>query len=160
LVFGAFGLALLIRDREPGPAFRRLAGTAGAIGLTVLPFVIWQALRTPPPRNPIHLEPQGLLTLWDHVAVVSPGVLWEWMGLAWVLFRLPAARLWRDSRGNPAALYLLSTACAAAAVMFLPPVVAGLEPRLGYLLMRVVWIVPLAGLVAWALPLLAREVAN
>ena len=160
LVFGALALALWIRDRGAGPAFRRLLGTAVAIGLAVLPFVVAQVLRTPPPRNPIHLEPQGLLTLWDRVSVVSPGVLWEWMGLAWVLFPLLAVRLWREGRGNPAALYLLSSACAAAAVMFLPPAVAGLEPRIGYLLMRVVWIVPLAGLVAWALPRLLHDVAG
>ena len=152
LVFGAFGLALALRDRGASPAFRRVLGTALAIGAAALPLVLWQVLRTPPPRSIIHTEPQGLLTLWDGVRVVSPGVLWDWMGPAWLLFPWFAALLWRDGRANPAALFLLAAAAGIAAVLFLPPVVALLEPRLGYLLMRVVWITPLAGLIGWAVP--------
>ena len=157
LVFAALGIGLLIRDRGAGPAARRLTGTALAIGAAVLPFVIWQVLRTPPPSNPIHTEPQGLLWLWDGVRVVSPGVLWDWMGPAWLLFPLLAPRLWSEGRDHPAALYLLTTAAAVAAVLFLPPVVSLLRPHLGYLLMRVVWMTPLAGLLAWALPNLVER---
>jgi hypothetical protein len=58
-------------------------------------------------------------------------------------------------RGNVAALFLLTSTLAVALVMYDPPVVALLQPRLGYLLMRMVWIVPFAALVAWFLPELA-----
>jgi hypothetical protein len=121
---------------------------------------LWQVLRTPHSHNVIHTESQGLLTLWDHVRVVSPGVLWSWMGAAWLLFPVLAWRLWREGRGNPAVLWLLATASAVAITLFVPPVVALLEPHLGYLLMRVVWITPLAGLVGWALPHLWRTVGD
>ncbi len=155
LVFTALGVGLALRDRGSSPSLRRLTGTAIAVGAAVAPFALWQLLRTPAPLNPIHTEPQGLLWLWDGVRVVSPGVLWQWMGPAWLLFPLLARWLWREGRWNPAALYLLTTATGVAAVLFLPPVVAVLQPHVGYLLMRVVWMTPLAGLIAWALARLA-----
>src|SRR6185503_5257766 len=60
--------------------------------------------------------------------------------------------LWRRGRTNPAALSLVTTTVAVGLVMFDPLVVGWLEPRLGYLLMRMIWIVPLAGVLAWVLP--------
>ena len=51
-------------------------------------------------------------------------------------------------RENPAVLYLLTTPLIVALVIFDPPVVALLEPRIGYLLMRMIWMVPLAALLA------------
>jgi hypothetical protein len=160
LVLTALGGALILRDRGLGSEVRRLAGTALAMLLAALPLALWQVLRTPHSHNLIHTESQGLLILWDHVRVVSPGVLWSWMGPAWLLFPLLAPPLWREGRGNPAVLWLLATAIAVAVTLFVPPVVALLEPRLGYLLMRVVWITPLAGLVGWALPHLWRTVRD
>lgn len=160
LVLTALGVALLVRDRRLGPEARRLAGTALAMLLAAFPLALWQVLRTPHSHNLIHTEPQGLLILWDHVRVVSPGVLWSWMGPAWLLFPLLALPLWRVGRGNPAVLWLLATSIAVAVTLFVPPVVALLEPHLGYLLMRVIWITPLAGLVGWALPHLWRTVRD
>jgi len=157
LVFGSLGIGFAIRDRGFSPALRRLSGTALGIAVATLPFVTWQVLRTPPALNPIHTEPQGLMSLWDGVRVVSPGVLWDWMGGAWLLFPLLARRLWREGRGNPAALYLLTTAAGVAAVLFFPPLVSLLQPRLGYLMMRVIWMMPLAGLIAWSLPRLIAD---
>jgi hypothetical protein len=54
-------------------------------------------------------------------------------------------------------LFLLTTTLAVALILFCPPVVAVLQPRLGYLLMRFVWLVPFSGALAFALPALARR---
>ncbi|HTM56823.1 MAG TPA: hypothetical protein VL123_00245 [Candidatus Udaeobacter sp.] len=182
-VFAAFQLAvvcaalfagLLARDRALSGVARRLVGTALAAGAAMAPFALWQVLRTPHAANPIHTEPQGLLTLWDHVRVVSPGVLWDWMGMAWLLIPLLVPRVWRVAMGGSpaagpdpeggdrdggrtAALTVITTLAAVAAILFLPLVVAALEKPIGYLLMRVVWMTPLAALVACAIPRLIDD---
>ncbi|MBI1798833.1 MAG: hypothetical protein HYR73_04015 [Candidatus Eisenbacteria bacterium] len=160
IVFSALAAGLALRERGIGPSLRRLIGTALAVGGAVAPFALWQLLRTPAPVNPIHTEAQGLLTLWDGVRVVSPGVLWDWMGSAWLLFPMLTPRLWREGRGDAAALFLLTTAAAVGTILFVPPVVSVLQPRVGYLLMRVVWMTPLAALVAWALPRLIADLRS
>jgi hypothetical protein len=66
--------------------------------------------------------------------------------------------LWMRGRGNVAVLFLLTSSFSVALTIYNPPVVALLQPRLGYLLMRMVWIVPFAALVAWLLPELAAVV--
>ncbi len=158
LAFGALGLGILIRDRGVSRPLRRLAGTSLAIGIACLPFLLWRARSSYGPVNIIHTEPQGLLTLWDHARIVNWGVLWDWMAGLWVLFPLAWWPLWRHGRSNPAVLYLLTTSVAVALVIFDPPLVRVLEPRLGYLLMRMIWIVPIAGLIAWLIPGLMRRV--
>jgi len=150
LVFAALGLGLWARERRVTGELRRLLGTALAVGLAITPFALWQVLRTPPPANPIHTDAQGLMTLWDHARIVSPGVLWDWMGPAWLLVPLLAPLAWREGRGRPAVLFLATTPLAVALTCFTPPVVALLQPKLGYLLMRVVWMTPLYGLIGFA----------
>ena len=157
LVFGALGLGILIRDRGLSRPLRRLVTTALPVGLACLPYLLWRARSSYGPVNIIHTEPQGLLTLWDHVRIVNWGVLWDWMGSLWVLFPLAWWMLWRHGRSNVAVLYLLTTSASVALVIFDPPLVRVLEPRLGYLLMRLIWIVPLAGLLAWLVPGLVRR---
>jgi hypothetical protein len=155
LVFPALGLGLLLRDRRFGPEARRLAGTALLLGVVCLPYLLFRAQRAYAPTNVIHTEPQGLTWLVGSLRVVSIEQLWGWMGLAWVLVPLSWPWLWMRGRGNVAALFLLTSSLAVALTIFNPPVVALLQPRLGYLLMRMVWIVPFAVLVAWLLPELA-----
>jgi hypothetical protein len=157
MVFSALGAGLLIADRGWSARVSRLAGTAATLGLACVPYLGWRWGQSYAPRNIIHTEPQGLLWIFDGVRIVHFGVLWDWMGSAWVLFPLAAPWLWRAGRHDPAVLYLLTTPIAVALVIFDPPVVALLEPRLGYLLMRVIWMVPLAGLLAWIVTGLARE---
>ncbi|HEY6867226.1 MAG TPA: hypothetical protein VI792_08215, partial [Candidatus Eisenbacteria bacterium] len=157
IVLGALGVGLLARDRALSPPLRRLLALAIPAGLICLPYVLWRARASAGAVNIIHTEPQGMLTLWDGVRVISIGVLWEWLGRAWVLVPLSWWALWRHGRSNPAVLYLLTSSIAAAVLMFAPPVVALLQPRLGYLLMRMIWLVPLAGLLAWLLPGLVRR---
>lgn len=158
LVFGTLGLLLLVRDRGFGPQVRRLAIGASLIGVACLPYVVWRMHGSYAPNNPIHTEPQGLLWLFGEVRTVTPGVLWEWMSVMWIAVPLSWWPLWKHGRNQPAALYLLAASLAAFVVMFCPPVVALLQPRLGYLLMRMVWIIPFSGLLAWALPELAARV--
>ena len=178
LVAVALAIGLAFRDRGWSPALRRLAGTALAIGAAMLPFVLWQVLRTPPAVNPIHTAPQGLLTLWDRTRVVSPGVLWDWMGPAWLLIPILVPRVWRAARprdermarpdaaedgsatgaaASLAALAVLTTSAAVATMLFLPPIVSALEPHVGYLLMRIVWMTPLAAFTACALPRILEQ---
>jgi hypothetical protein len=157
VTLGALASGLAILDRRLSPRLARLAVTAAAMLAAAAPFALWQVLRSPPSLNTLHTEPQGLMTLWGNVRVISPGVLWDWMGMAWLLFPLMLVPLWRAARTSVPALFLLTTTLAAALLMFAPPVVALLEPRLGYLLMRVVWMMPLAALAGWGLPWLVAR---
>ena len=158
MVFTALAVGLGIAERGWSPRVGRLAGTSATLGLAGLPYLAWRWSSSYAPNNLIHTQPQGLLLLSDSWPIVSVGMLWTWLGLAWVLFPLAAVWLWRVGRREPAVLYLLTTPAAVALVIFVPPVVAVLEPRLGYLLMRVIWMVPLAGLLAWTLTGLTRAV--
>ena len=160
LVLGALAFTLVILDRGRSPRLRRLVTTSAAMLAAAAPFALWQVLRTPPALNTLHTEPQGLMWLWGNAHIVSPGVVWDWMGPAWLLVPLLLAPLWRARTESVPALFLFTTSVAAALVMFAPPVVALLQPRVGYLLMRVVWIVPLAGLAAWALPRYAARLRD
>jgi len=148
-VFGALGIGLLARDRGAGPEFRRLFVTSASLGLACLPYLLWRAKGAYAPGNTIHLEPQGLLYLVDGVFVVNPLTFWEWLGWGALLFPL----LWwswvRASASTPV-LYLLSTSLAVFAIMLCPPVTMALQPKLGYLLMRFSWILPLFAAVAFA----------
>jgi hypothetical protein len=156
LVAGALLLGIALRDRGWSEAARRGAGTAAAMGLACLPYLAWRALHAYAPANVIHTEPQGLLLVTDRIRMVSVGVLWDWNAMLWALFPLGWWALWRHGRSNAAVLYLLTTSLAVVLVMFDPPVVALLSPRIGYLLMRFVWILPtgpLLGLAAATLPM-------
>jgi hypothetical protein len=155
LVFPALGLGLLLRDRRFGPEARRLAGTALLLGAVCLPYLLFRTQQAYAPTNVIHTEPQGLTWLVGSLRVVSIEQLWWWMGLAWVLVPLSWPWLWVRGRTNVAVLFLLTSSLAVALIMYNPPIVALLQPRLGYLLMRMVWIVPFAAIVAWLLPELA-----
>lgn len=154
MVFAALAAGLMVADRGWSARVRRLTATAIALGLAGVPYLAWRASQSYAPVNVIHTQTQGIMWLVDHVPIVSIGVLWDWFGNAWVLFPIAALWLWREGRREPAVLYLLSTPLIVTLVIFDPPVVAVLEPRLGYLLMRMVWMVPLAALLAWMLPAL------
>jgi hypothetical protein len=148
VVFGALGLGLVVRDRGWSPIVSRLALTACAGAAVTLPYLLWRAQQSYAPSNIIHTEPQGLLELAPGLTIVSFGAVWDWLGRTWLLFPLSLVA-WARAAARPAALYLLTTTLAVAALMFLPPVVAVLEPRLGYLLMRFPWLLPPSAAVAF-----------
>jgi hypothetical protein len=158
-VFGALGLGLLVRDRRTGPEFRRLAGTSLALGAACLPYLLWRAIGAYAPTNPVHTEPQGLFYLADGVFTVNPGTFWEWLGFGAYLFPL-SMWAWAKGASRTAVLYLLTTSLAVFAIMLFPPVTMALQPRLGYLLMRFTWLLPLPAALAFAvralLPMAAR----
>jgi hypothetical protein len=87
LALGALGIGLVVRERGIGRDARRLAVTTASMALVALPWLVWRAhgVHT---VNPIHTEPQGLLTLWGTARIVDIGVLWDWMGRLWVLVPL------------------------------------------------------------------------
>lgn len=158
-VFGALGLGLLVRDRRTGPEFRRLLGTSLALGAACLPYLLWRALGAYAPINPVHTEPQGLLYLADGLYTVNPGSFWEWFGFGAWLFPLSA---WAWARGaeRTAVLYLLTTFLAVFAIMLFPPVTMALQPKLGYLLMRFTWLLPLPAALAFAVTSLLPKAAR
>ena len=148
IVFGALGAGLLLRDRGRSPMFARLMGTALLAALAALPYLGWRALHAYAPVNIIHTQPQGLLEILPGVKIVSFGALWDWLGPAGLLFPLSFFAWSRASR-DPAALYLLTTTLAVLSLMFFPPLVAIVEPHLGYLLMRLPWLLPISGAAAF-----------
>jgi len=160
LALAGLGVGLLLRDRGLGAEARRLLGTAGLIAAVCLPYLLWRSFTSFAPGNIIHTEPQGLLRLTRGLSMVSPGVLWYAMGWGWFLFPLAWWPLWRWGRDNVAALYLLGSSIAVAALAFNPLAVAVLEPRVGYLLMRLVAALALPGLVAWMLHALVTRIAR
>jgi len=150
LVTGSLAVGLWIRDRWRGTELPRLAGSAGLALLVVSPYLLWRAFTAYAPGNVIHTEPQGLLEWGAGWRTVSPGVLWDWMGLAWIVLPASIISWWRHSWRTPV-LLLLSTTIAVFTLLFLPPVTTLLQPRLGYLLLRFVWILPLSVALAFAL---------
>ena len=156
VVFGALGVGLLVLERGMGPRARRLIVTAGALALACLPYLLWRAHLSLAPDNVIHTEPQGLLALAPGVNVVSPSVLWDWFGLLWVVFPL-SLWAWARQAARPAVLTLFTTTIAVAVLLFCPPVVAVLQPRVSYLLMRSVWLLPFPAALAFAIPALVRS---
>ena len=152
IVFAALGSGLLVRERRPGPALGRLTVTTLLVAVACLPYLLFRAGQAYAPSNIIHTEPQGLLYLVGRLQVVSIGQLWDWMGWAWVLVPLAWPWLWTRSRSNPAVLFLLTSSVAVALIIYDPLAVAVLQPRLGYLMMRMIWLVPFAAIVAWLLP--------
>lgn len=150
MTLGALVVGLAVRERRlRGPAARALV-TSLLAGVAMLPFLLWRAHGSYAPANVIHTESQGLLFLGHSLRVVSPGVLWDWMGLLWLLVPAAAWGLAKDAK-DPAALYVLTTSAAVALTIFDPLAVAVLEPRVGYLLMRMVWMVPIGALIGWLL---------
>jgi hypothetical protein len=149
---GALGIALLIRDRGIGASLRRLILTSLVAGAAALPFLLWRLQQAYSPENVIHTEPQGLLYLSGMWRVASPGFLWTTFSWGWVLFPLLWIPLWKWSRREPVALWILAATFTAAMLAYNPLVVGLIEPRVGYLIPRFLWFVPLAVLLAWALP--------
>lgn len=155
VVFGALAVGLALRDRGFSPLMRRVLLTALTGAAVVFPYLAWRALQGYAPTNIIHTESQGLLELVPGVNIVSVGAVWDWFGPLWVLFPVVLLAGWR-ARANTAALYLSAVTLAVGGLMFLPPVVSLLAPRLGYLLMRLPWLLPSSAAVAF-LVVLVRD---
>lgn len=147
--FGALGLGLLVRDHRTGPEFKRLLGTTLALGGACLPYLLWRALGAYAPNNPVHTEAQGLFYIADGIFTVNPGTFWEWFGFGAYLFPL-SWWAWAKGAARTPVLYLLTTSLAVFAIMLFPPVTMALQPRLGYLLMRFTWLLPLPAALAFA----------
>jgi hypothetical protein len=148
ITFAALGLGLLVRDRGASRPLARLAASSLAGALALAPYLGWRAQKAYAPVNVIHTQTQGMLELAPGVSIVSFGAWWDWLGPAWILFPL-SLLAWRRASGSLAVLALLSTTLAVSVLMFVPPVAALLEPRLGYLLMRLPWLLPASAAVAF-----------
>jgi hypothetical protein len=151
VVLTALGLGLLLRDRGAGAEARRLAGTALLMAAANAPYLVLRLLTAHGPGNVIHTEPQGLTFLTDRFYVVSIGQLWAWGGPAWVLVPLAWPWLWTRGRRDTPVLFLLTSSVAVALIAYDPFLVPLLRPALGYLLMRLLVLVPVAVVIAWLL---------
>ena len=158
-VFGALAIGLLLRDRGARPEFSRLSWTAAALGAASLPYLLWRTLGAYAPGNVIHLEPQGLLFLSQGVFMINPGNFWEWLAWGALLFPL-SWWAWGRECGRTPLLYLLTTSLAVFAIMLFPPLTMALQPSLGYLLMRFVWVLPLFAAVTFAVDAVAGTLAR
>jgi hypothetical protein len=158
-VFGALGLGLLIRDRGAGPALRRLVATTAWLGAACLPWLLWRAHGAYAPNNVIHTYPQGLLWMSPRTYAVNPGCYWEWLGFGTFLFPL-CWWAWAKDAARPAVLYLLMSSLAVFSLTLVPPFPMLLHPRLGYLLMRFVWMLPLSAALAYAVSALVARFAT
>jgi len=147
--FGGLALGLIAVERGPGVRTRRLVATGLTMALAAAPWLAWRVWRQYAPVNPIHTAPQGMLAIVGSVSVMNAGVLWDWLGPWWVLVPIAVPALWRAGRERVAVLYLATTPIVAGLLLFFPPLVALLRPRLGYLLLRTVWMIPLAAILAW-----------
>jgi len=139
VTFAALGVGLLVRERGSSRSLGRLVVTSLTCAAVVAPYLGWRALQSYAPVNVIHTETQGMLELARGLTVVGPGAVWDWLGPAWVLIPL-SLWAWARAARSLAALLLLTTTLAVALLMFCPPLVAVLEPRVGYLLMRLPWL--------------------
>ncbi|MCE9627840.1 MAG: hypothetical protein K8R56_07985 [Candidatus Eisenbacteria bacterium] len=148
VVFGAFAAGVWLHDRAWSPRPQRVILTALLGAAVALPYLVFRAQQAYAPSNIIHTETQGMLELFPGAVVVSFGVLWDWLGPAWLLFPL-SWWAWWTSRGKPAAWLLATTTLAVFVLLFVPPIVSVLEPRLGYLLMRFPWMLPSSAAVAF-----------
>lgn len=161
LCFIGTGLALglLVRDRLKGVELPRFLATGVLALLCCIPYLVWRAGSAYAPSNVIHLEAQGLLLLSGGWRTVSPGVLWDWMGLAWLVFPFSLVSYWRHAWRTPV-LLILTTTCLIFSLLFNPLLVAMLQPKLGYLLLRFVWVLPLAGALAFSVDALLVRLAS
>ena len=148
VTFAALGLGLLVRERGGSRLLARLVAGALTAALAATPYLAWRAQQAYAPVNVIHTQTQGMLELMPGVSIISFGAWWDWLGPAWVLLPFSLAAWLRASR-SLAVLAMLCTTLAVSALMFVPPVVSLLEPRLGYLLMRLPWLLPVSGAIAF-----------
>jgi hypothetical protein len=121
-----------------------------------LPYLLFRARQAYGPQNPIHTEPQGLLYLTKKLYTVDPQAIWTWHG-AWLLVALCAVPwFWSRRKTSAGALYLAVVTPCVLLLVLNPLVLPFIHGKLGYLVMRFIWIAPVSPAVATVLTRVAE----
>jgi hypothetical protein len=135
----ALGVLLVRRNRE---VTRRFALAFGGLAAPALPYLLFRAGQSYGPQNVIHTEPQGLFFLADRLFTVDPQALWSWNGLGLVLVLAAAPWFWSRRHDSTGAIYLALVPWTVIGVVMNPLLLPLAHAKLGYLVSRLVWIVP------------------
>ena len=147
IAFGVYGVGVLLVRRD-GATARRLGAAAAALAVPALPYLLFRASQSYGPQNEIHTEPQGLFYLGERLFTVDPQAVWAWNGLGLVVALLAAPWFWRRRHESTGAIYLALVPWAVVGIILNPLLLPLVHDRLGYLTMRLVWIVPVVPVLA------------
>ncbi len=150
VAFGVYALGTLAVRRWRA-TWTRFAAAAVGLGVPALPYLLWRKGQSYGPQNEIHTEPQGLFYVTDRLYMVDPQAMWTWSGI-WLVVALAAAPWFWSRRGNSTgSIYLALVPWAVVLVVLNPFLLPPAHQALGYLVMRLIWIVPVIPAVATVL---------
>jgi hypothetical protein len=126
----------------------RMIGWAAAAGLASVaacaPYLWLRWKEAYAPADPVHLEPQGLLYWWqESFFTVSPWPVWEWLWWPGIALILCLPFLWHKRSVGVGPVFLVSITVLVLAVILNPLLLPLAHQTLGYLVMRLVWCIPL-----------------
>ena len=147
LAFGVYGLGTLLVRRDLR-TLRRFALAVAGLAVPALPYLLFRAVQSYGPQNEIHTEPQGLFYLTDRLFTVDPMALWSWNGLGLVVALAAAPWFWSRRHSSTGAIYLALVPWAVVLIVLNPFVLPFAHAKLGYLVMRLIWIAPVVPILA------------
>jgi hypothetical protein len=139
----------------------RFAVVAGAAGLACAPYALLRLAEGGRALDPIHTEPQGLLYWWGHGAfTVDPRAVAAWLGWPGLGLVIALPVLWRRRHEGLGPTALVAATVLALGIVLDPLALPPAYAALGYLVVRLVWCVPLAAGLAVALVYSARALTG
>jgi hypothetical protein len=156
LAFGTYALGTVLVRRD-GTTLRRFAAAFAGLAVVALPYLLFRAGQAYGPQNAIHTEPQGLFVLGERLFTVDPMALWAWNGLGLLVALAAAPWLWSRRRTSTGAIYLALVPWAVVGLVLNPLLLPLAHDRLGYLTMRLVWIVPVIPILAVVVTALGKQ---
>jgi hypothetical protein len=156
LAFGVYGLGTLLVRRDRVLA-RRLGLGAAALAVLALPYLLFRAAQSYGPQNEIHTEPQGLFLLGERLFTVDPQAVWGWTGASLLVALLAAPWFWRRRHESTGAIYLALVPWAVVGIVLNPFLLPLVHGKLGYLTMRLIWIVPVVPILATVVTALGEK---
>ncbi len=147
LAFGVYALGTMLVRRD-ATTLRRFGMACGGLAVPGLPYLGFRAAQAYGPQNEIHTEPQGLFYLSERLFTVDPQALWSWNGLGLVAALLAAPWFWSRRHDSTGAIYLALVPWLVVGIVLNPFVLPLAHAKLGYLTMRLIWIVPVIPILA------------
>lgn len=134
---------------------RTLAGRLARAGVVWLAFGVPAAtaklLMSYAPANPIQLQNQNLLYLTDSLYTVNPMWIHSWLGIPGALAVVFGVWLALRKAKTPGSLYMAGTALIPVFIVLNPLLVPAGYSIIGYLVERLVWVVPYPYILAFVL---------